>query len=246
MGGPRGGSAAAGAPRRGTPASTRRGTAGCLCRHVDSPVGLQPPTPVGDTVGVAELEGAEVVGEGIEPHVDDLRRVVRHRNAPTAGPSRRTGHADVFESAGDEGEDLVAERLGVDCQFAGTDQPTERVLIAGEAEEPVRLGDPLDGACCARGSGRTSSGSAMQLAAFVEPLTADAVLAVVLRRYRSPLAAQARHSRSTAGRWRGSALVRRKSSNEMSSGSAEGGEAAALASTNTSVGSPPPRRRGRS
>ena len=153
-----------------------------LADHLHTPIRLQPPTSVGEAVGVPELEGAEVVGEGVEPDVDDLRRIVGHRNAPATGTTGRPRHTDVFESTADEREDLVTIRLRMDLQLTARDQPVEVALVAGQAKEPVRLGDALDRRSVL-GAAHDVPGAGDQFAAVVEALAADAVLALV----RSPV-----------------------------------------------------------
>ena len=73
---------------------------------------------------------------------------------------------------------------------------------------------------------------------FVELLAALAVEAVVTASIESPRAALCRHSRSTPGAWRGSLLVRMKSSNDRSRAPARSANRSAFSATNASTGTP--------
>ncbi len=102
----------------------------------------RPPVAVG--VGaVSEADGREVVGERVEPHVGDVLRVPRERNAPF---ERGAADREVAQAALDQPDRLVAamfgcERLGVSCVPV-----EEAVLETREAEEVVLLLEVLDGA----------------------------------------------------------------------------------------------------
>ena len=60
-----------------------------LTDHVNAFIGAGPPVAV-ELAGGAVVEGTEVVDEGVEPDVDDLRRVIGDRDAPAAGPVDRS------------------------------------------------------------------------------------------------------------------------------------------------------------
>src|SRR5579862_2007183 len=50
-------------------------------------------------------EGGDVVGERVEPYIDDMARVARHRDAPAEAGTR---DREVPEAALDEADHLVA------------------------------------------------------------------------------------------------------------------------------------------
>ncbi len=172
-----------------------------LADDVDPSVGLEPPAPVLRAVDGAEPEGADVVGEGVEPDVDHLGRITGHTDAPTPGAPHGPRDADVLQPPPHERQHLLPERPGVDGERFGPDEPLEVVLIGGQPEEPVLLGDPLeDGAVVGapklnrmirsrvasfRGEdpvrhGGRSSAFAGRIMSVIELLAADAVVADVL------------------------------------------------------------------
>ena len=62
------------------------------------------------------VERGDVVPERVPPHVDHLRRIVGHGDAPAACARLRARHADVVEPAGEERQHLVAVGLGHDLE----------------------------------------------------------------------------------------------------------------------------------
>ena len=119
-------------------------------------------------------ERRDVVRERVEPDVDHLRRIARHRDAPAAGALAGAGHADVVEPAAQHGEHLVAAGLGLDAQRAGRDRGLERLAVAREAEEPVALDDVL------QRRGVLGAAAVDQLVGAEERLAAGAVAALVV------------------------------------------------------------------
>jgi hypothetical protein len=83
-----------------------------LADHVDALVRIHPPAAqrTGRRIGIrrGHLERGEVVREGVDPHVHDLGRIVRHGDAPPGRAGRSPRHADVVDARGEQGEDLVA------------------------------------------------------------------------------------------------------------------------------------------
>ena len=144
-----------------------------LADHVDALVRVEPPALEGRVVArVPELR--DVVRQRVEPDVDGLRRIARHRDAPAAGALAGARHADVVEPAPQHGEHLVAPRLGLHAQHAGLDGGQERLPVAREAEEPVALGDVL------QGRGVLGAAAVDELVPAEERLAARAVAALVV------------------------------------------------------------------
>ena len=116
----------------------------------------------------AVADGGHVVGEGVEPDVDNVLFVTRDRDAPLEAGAR---DAEVLEAGFDEAEDLVAARLGFDTEFPGFDEIDDLLLVLREAEVVVLLGDGFGDAAAVRtgGAGRDIN----------EGLLGDAVLASV-------------------------------------------------------------------
>ena len=103
---------------------------------------VAPPLAIRGGVGAAVAERAHVVGQRVEPDVDDLLRISGHRDAPVAHARPWAGHADVAHRSGEEAQHLVAPRFGLDAQPTARDQLDEPVAVARQAEEPVLLLDP--------------------------------------------------------------------------------------------------------
>ena len=80
-----------------------------------------------------------VARESVEPHVDDLARVVGHRQAPTVRARCDARHAEIANLAGEKREGLGARCLGHDLQAAGFDRGADRLAVARQPEEPVVL-----------------------------------------------------------------------------------------------------------
>jgi hypothetical protein len=96
------------------------------------------------------------------------------RDAPAAGARAGAGHAEVLQPAGDEAEHLVAPCGRFDAQLATTHQLAQPLLVAGEPEEPVLLGDQL------RLEVVVGAAAAAKLRLRVELLAADAVQPLVV------------------------------------------------------------------
>src|SRR6185503_4343309 len=131
-------------------------------------VALAPPAP--ETAGIRAVPGAaEVVDQGVEPHVHDLTGVAGDRHAPAAGPRDTAGDAEVLQPRLDERQHLPAPCGRLDPQPAGDDQLPEPFLVRPEPEEPVRLLDRL------RHGAVLGTPPVHQLLGPVEELAADAV-----------------------------------------------------------------------
>ena len=92
-------------------------------------------------VGVGVAERGHVVGQRIQPDVDHVLRVVRHRDSPAKAGAR---HRQILQSALDEADHLVAPRgwqYEVRVRLVVTQQ---RLLPGREAEEIARLLEPFD------------------------------------------------------------------------------------------------------
>ena len=83
----------------------------------------------------------DVVGEGVEPHVRDVRRIPRQGNAPR---ERATADGEVGESALDEPDHLVAPERRRDRVGMALVPLEQAVLESRETEEPVLFLDELD------------------------------------------------------------------------------------------------------
>lgn len=168
-----------------------------LADHVQPLVALAPPVAVVLAAGVTPERG-DVVGERIEPDVDHLLGIVRHRDAPAPCPLARAGDAEVAEAVPDEHEHLVAPVLGLDPKAPVLDQIEQHVLVVRQPEEPVELDDYL---------GRLSvlgAAPAGEISGRDERLAARAVEALVVALVEIP--PRRRHAR--AARRRGDAAGR--------------------------------------
>ncbi len=98
--------------------------------------------PGGEAVGVgAVAHGGQVVDQGVEPDVGDVRRVPRDRDAPG---DRAAADREVLEPAPDEPQGLVALGLGPDEAGVGVVPVEQRLLEPRELEEVVVLLHVLD------------------------------------------------------------------------------------------------------
>ena len=100
------------------------------------------PELLGQVLALAGVgEGGVVVEERVDPDVDHLRLVPRHRHAPLqAGAAER----DVAQAALDERERLVVAVLRGDEPGPLGVELLERLLEGGQPEEPVVLLLPLE------------------------------------------------------------------------------------------------------
>ncbi len=99
------------------------------------------PEPV-ETLPVAPVaDRGAVVHEGVEPDVGHVRRVPRQRDPPR---DRRAADREVAQALLDDPEDLAALARGLDRLRVLGVVREQAVLEAGELEEVVLLGDPLD------------------------------------------------------------------------------------------------------
>ena len=178
-------------------------------------------------------EGGDVVGERVEPDVDDLRRIVRHRDPPSVGAFDRTRHADVVQSRTQLCEHLVATRRGLDAERAALDRTGDPFAVARQPEEPVPLPHDVGRRAVLRA---TTAG--VELVVVEEGLTTDAVRALVVPQVQVPWSAHARHRRSTPCRWRGSVAVRITSSMSTDSGSSRATNSSPLARTKSATATP--------
>ena len=95
------------------------------------------PELVGEVLALAGVaQRRVVVEERVDPDVDDLRLVPRHRHAPLE-PGARQRH--VAQAALDERERLVVAVPRRDESGPLGVQPLERLLEGGQPEEPVVL-----------------------------------------------------------------------------------------------------------
>ena len=107
-----------------------------LAHHVQ--VGRPPPREL-LLVGAVPDRG-HVVGEGVEPDVDNVRRVERQGNAPALpGPA----DGDVLEAALEQPQHLVAPDLGLHEVRVGRVVRQQPVPVAGQAEDVVLLLEPV-------------------------------------------------------------------------------------------------------
>src|SRR5262249_43926700 len=91
----------------------------------------------------------EVVDQGVEPDVDDLRRVARDRHPPFRGAAG-AGDADVAQAGGDELEHLVAAEVRLQKPWVLLDVSAQTLAVTGEGKEVVLLADALDRAAAGR------------------------------------------------------------------------------------------------
>ena len=99
--------------------------------HVDRPQALVvAPLPL----RLAEAYRAHVGRQRVEPHVEDMFRIVRERDAPTQA---RSADREIPESAAHEREDLVAARFGLHEIRLGLVQVDQPLLVFRQAEEVV-------------------------------------------------------------------------------------------------------------
>ena len=116
----------------------------------------------------------DVVRQRVEPDVHDLLGVARNRKAPAARPYLRARDAEVVETAGDEGADLLMAPRGHHAQRAGIEELGQPPGVAREPEEVVLLLHDL------RHDLVFGTGAVHQLVGRVEGLAADTVEAAVV------------------------------------------------------------------
>ncbi|MBG9885357.1 hypothetical protein ABE10_01900, partial [Bacillus toyonensis] len=83
-----------------------------------------------------------IVQQRVDPHVDDMRRVPRQRNAPVEGRAR---DREVFQPLRDERDHLVACGVGAHEVGLGLVELQQAVLELAELEEVVLLLQELQG-----------------------------------------------------------------------------------------------------
>ena len=81
-------------------------------------------------IGIAE--GGDVVGQSIEPDVDDVPVVPGYRNPPV---ERRARHGKVAEAVFHEGEDFIPLGFGLDEVGIGLDMRQQPLLVFAHPEE---------------------------------------------------------------------------------------------------------------
>ena len=130
---------------------------------------------------VREAAAGHVIVERIDPHIHDVLRCARHRQAPVEG---RTADREILQAGAHEADDLVAPRLRADEIRVRLVMRQQTVLIGGEAEEIALLLDPFD----RRAGGRApvAVGLLRQLALVVIGLVPDRVPAGIFGRGRCP------------------------------------------------------------
>ena len=165
------------------------------------------------------VQRGEVVAERVPPDVDDLARVTGDRDAPAAGALGAAGDGEVREPAVDEGQDLVAALGRLDADRAVGDEAAQLAGVAGQPEEPVLLRHQVAAPCRARGSARRSAPPACRTARSRRSTGPRSACGTGRRG-----AAQARQSRSTPARCRGSVLVRMRSSTRQAQRLGQAGE----------------------
>ena len=180
-------------------------------------------------VVAAEADGAEVVGEGVEPDVGDVLGVPRQRNAPV---DARAADREVAQAGADQAERLVAAELGHDGAGVGGVPVEQAVAVAREPEEVVLLLELVDGQLVDR-----AQVAGEQLVVGVVRLAAHAVLAAVVVELDVAGVVAALQQLLTAVRWRGS-VVRMKSSLAMSSDSHAAANRGAMPSANSCGANP--------
>ena len=104
--------------------------------HVRRPEGA---VGLGSGVGVAER--GHVVGQRVQPDVDHVLGIVRHRDAPGEAGAR---YREVLQAALDEADHFVAARGRQDEVRALLVEPQQWLLPGREAKEVARLLDPFD------------------------------------------------------------------------------------------------------
>ncbi len=124
-------------------------------------------------------DGGGVVEQRVEPDVDDLRGVPRHRDSPVEA---RPGDGQVLQAAADEGGDLVVRALRRDRVRVLLVVRQQGVAEGREPEEPVGLGDDLHRAAVHRAEhlALELAGPGHQVAGELELLAADAVRPLVV------------------------------------------------------------------
>ncbi|MNX83213.1 hypothetical protein D3C86_1149710 [compost metagenome] len=99
-----------------------------------------PPVVEARHVGVV-ADARQIVGEGVDPDVDDLRLVAGHRDAPAHVLARDRDVGEGLEQV----QQLVAARLGLQEHGVLLDVGPDPVAVVRELEDVVLLAGPLDG-----------------------------------------------------------------------------------------------------
>lgn len=116
-----------------------------LAQQVLSNGGAPAPVALEERGGLRKSERRQVAGERVEPDVDDLRSIARHRDAPVARALSAARHAQVLQPACDEAGHFVVALGGHDAQPLGFQEVSQLVCVARQAKEPVLLADLLQG-----------------------------------------------------------------------------------------------------
>src|SRR5687768_8654638 len=85
----------------------------------------------------------QVAREGVVPNVHHLRRIIRHREAPSAGASERSRHREIGQTFFERGERFLARTCRMDCKLAGADPLADRIDVPRPAKEDVLFLDAL-------------------------------------------------------------------------------------------------------
>ena len=105
------------------------------------------PEPLAGRRVTGEADASEVVGQGVEPHVDHVLRIFWYGDAPGEGGAR---DRQVAQPLADEGEDLVAAAHRLDELRVGLDVGQQRLLVPGHAEEVAGFLELLGGPVAVR------------------------------------------------------------------------------------------------
>ncbi len=121
--------------------------------------------------GAGVAEGGAVVEQRVDPDVDRLLGVPRHRHAPLHLGAR---HRQLVEAQLDHAARLVEPRLRLDPARVGVEVRQQTLAVGGQAEEPVLLLHPLH-----RGVMDRAQAALEQVVLGVERLAGRAVPAAV-------------------------------------------------------------------
>src|SRR5688572_23599579 len=81
-------------------------------------------------------EAGQVIGERIKPDVDDLV-AAGDRHSPSTRPFCAARHADIRQSAPEQGDDFVASMRRRNLKLFRFDQIKDPVAVSGKAKKPV-------------------------------------------------------------------------------------------------------------
>ena len=90
---------------------------------------------------IGEADAGEVIGQRVDPHIHNVLRVARHRDAPIEGGAR---DRQILQAAAHEALHLVRTRVRADELRMRLVMGKKPVLIGRQPEEIALLLDPLD------------------------------------------------------------------------------------------------------